>query len=517
MRGIEMNGAESLVKTLLASGVDTCFANPGTSEMHFVAALDRHPEMRCILCLFEGGTSGAADGYYRMSGKVAATLLHLAPGFGNAFANLHNARKAQSGVVNVMGDHASYHLRYESPLKGDTVGISQAISHWTRVSSDAGAVAADGAAAVTAARSLNGQIATLILPANTAWEESVGPAVAVAPPALRRPSMAAVRAAGEALRAPGAVLLLDGPALYTDLGLVAARVAKATGARLMAPFFAARSRRGAGSVPMARMAYEIDMNVALLAETATLVLCGAARPTAFFAYPGKPSLPEAPGTKLVELCSIDMDTDWTLRALAEAVGAGDGAVGLVPLALPALPEGVLTLDKVGQAIGALMPEGAVVVNEAITSGLPMAMGLATARRHDWLVTMGGAIGAGLPTAVGAAVACPGRKVLALTGDGSAMYTLQSLWTMAREGLDVTVVVFANHTYKILHGELAAVGAQAGRNVMRMFDMVEPKLDWVALAKGHGVDGVHVTTTEGFVTAFAEAMAQQGPRLIAVEC
>ena len=211
-----MNGAESLVKTLLASKVDVCFANPGTSEMHFVAALDRHPELRCILCLVEGGASGAADGYYRMSGKVAATLLHLAPGFGNAFANLHNARKAQSGIVNVMGDHASYHLRYESPLKGDTVGISQAISQWTRVSGDATSVAVDGAAAVTAARALNGQIATLILPANTAWEDAVASAVAAAPPALRRPSQAQVLAAAEALRTPGAVLLLDGPVLYTE-------------------------------------------------------------------------------------------------------------------------------------------------------------------------------------------------------------------------------------------------------------------------------------------------------------
>ena len=211
-----MNGAESLVKTLLASGVKVCFANPGTSEMHFVAALDDHPQMRCILCLFEGGTTGAADGYFRMSRNVAATLLHLAPGFGNAFANLHNARKAQSGVVNIMGEHATYHLYHESPLKGDTTGISQAISHWTRTSADAAQVATDGAAAVQAARSLNGQIATLILPANTAWEEGGAPATAAPPPALRLPSPAQITAALAALRQPGAALMVDGPALYDD-------------------------------------------------------------------------------------------------------------------------------------------------------------------------------------------------------------------------------------------------------------------------------------------------------------
>jgi acetolactate synthase-1/2/3 large subunit len=486
--------------------------------MHFVAALDQRPEMRCILCLFEGGTSGAADAYYRMSGRVAATLLHLAPGFGNAFANLHNARKAQSGVVNIMGDHASYHLRHESPLKGDTVGISQAVSHWTRVSADAVDVAGDGAAAVTAARSLNGQIATLILPANTAWEAAVAPAVAAAPPALRRPAPAAVAAAAVALRQPGAALMVDGVALHDGaLTRAAARIARATGAQLMGPFFAARTRRGAGTVRMQRLAYEVDQNLAIMADVRVLVLCGAARPTAFFAYPGKPSLNEAPGTAVLDLCSIDMDIGWTLDALADAVGVDGEPVDLGALDLPPLPTGALTLDKVGAAMAHLMPEDCVVVNEAVTSSVPLAMATATARVHDWLVTMGGAIGSCLPSAVGAAVACPKRKVLALSGDGSAMYTLQSLWTMARERLEVTVVIFANHVYRILHGELAAVGAKPGRNVARMFDLVEPRLDWVALARGHGVEGVRCVTADEFVAAFARAMATRGPCLIAVEC
>lgn len=515
-----MNGAQSLVKTLLSSGVDVCFANPGTSEMHFVAALDDHPDMRCILCLFEGGTSGAADGYYRMSRKVAATLLHLAPGFGNAFANLHNARKAQSGVVNVMGEHATYHLRHESPLKGDTAGISQAISHWTRTSADAAQVAADGAAAVQAARSLNGQIATLILPANTAWEKGTAPATALAAPALRLPSQPQIAAAVRALRLPGAALMIDGEALFTEAASLAARICAATGARLMAPFFAARARRGAGSVKMTRLAYEVDLNIGILADVKTLVLCGAQRPTAFFAYPGKPSLPEAPGTTVLDLADLTMDIPGTLAAMADEIGPLPDlpADARHPLALPPLPSGTLTLEKVGTTIAHLMPEDCVVVNEAITSGAPVAGPLQTARGHDWLVTMGGSIGAGLPTAVGAAVACPDRKVLCLSGDGSAMYTLQSLWTMAREGLDVCTVIFANDTYRILHGELENVGAQKpGRNVARMFDMVDPTLDWVALAKGHGVQAQRVETAEAFNAAFAEAMTTKGPRLIVVPC
>jgi len=515
-----MNGAESLVQTLLASGVDTCFANPGTSEMHFVAALDAHPDLRCILCLFEGGASGAADGYYRMTGDIAATLLHLAPGFGNAFANLHNARKAGSGVLNIMGDHATYHLRHESPLKGDTEGISRAISHWTRTSADAAQVATDGAAAIQAARSKNGQIATLILPANTAWEEAIAPQTAAPPPALRRPSAADITAAAAALRQPGAALLVDGAALHNDAALTAARIRQATGCRLLAPCLVGRIVRGAGAVRFERLAYVVEENVAVLADITHLVLCGATRPASFFAYPGKPSLPEPPGCAVLDLCQPDMDIGATLTALAEAVGAAEAlaAEAFWLLDLPALPTGAMSLEKVGQAMAALMPVGAIVVDEAITTSRYLAAATVGARPHDWLHATGGAIGYGLPAAVGAAVACPDRKVVAPIGDGSAMYTLQALWTMAREALDVCAVVFSNRGYQILRGELANVGVtDVGRNAVRMFDVVEPALDWVALARGHGVAAVRVTDTDQFVAAFAGAMTRKGPFLIEVIC
>lgn len=514
-----MNGAETLVQTLLASGVKVCFANPGTSEMHFVHALDQHPEMRCILCLFEGGVSGAADGFYRMSGEVAATLLHLAPGFGNAFANLHNARKAQSGVLNIMGDHADYHLRFEAPLKGDTVGVSQAVSHWTRVCSASAKVASDAAEAVQAARAKGGQIATLILPANTAWEEASSFAVAAAPPALRRPTEAEVKAAANALRQPGAILMVDGPALYTDLGLLAKRLTKACGARLIQPFFVSRFRRGAGAVKFERMAYRIEDNRKLLAGASSLVLCGMPRPAGFFAYPGQPSTPDDPETRLIELCSREMDIEWTLRALAGEVGEAElGPEDFVPLDLPALPDGELTVTRVGEAVAALMPEDAVVVDEGISASYYLAPGLKRARGHDALTITGGSIGFGLPNAVGAAVACPDRKVVVLEGDGSGMYTLQSLWTMAREGLDVTTLIFANRGYQILRDELAAMGVnEVGRNAQRMFDVVGPQLDWVALAQGHGVEAVRVSDMAKFNAAFGEAMEQRGPRLIEVVC
>jgi acetolactate synthase-1/2/3 large subunit len=512
-----MNGAEVLVETLLGSGVRVCFANPGTSEMHFVAALDARPEMRCILCLFEGGVSGAADGYFRMSGEVAATLLHLAPGFGNAFANLHNARKARSGILNIMGDHADYHLRYDAPLKGDTVGVSAAVSHWTRVVGSPDAVGADAADGLRVARSGNGQIATLILPANMAWSEGAAPVVAAAPVALHRPSVAEVAAAARALRLPGAVLLVDGAALWGDLAEVAGQVARASGARLMSPVFPARIRRGAGAVQVERLAYRHDDAAALLAGVPALVLCGAARPAGFFAYPGKPSVPDGPDTRVMDLCGRDMDIGWTLRALLAELGAV-GEAARVEARLPDLPKGAMRLEGVGQAIAALMPEDTVLVEEAISSARYVLPALATARGHDMLTITGGSIGFALPVAVGAAVACPARKVVVLEGDGSGMYTLQSLWTMAREGLDVCVVIFANRGYQILRDELAAVGvADVGRNAVRMFDVAEPALDWVALAQGHGVAGVRVTDLDGFVAAFAAAMAERGPRLIEVMC
>ncbi len=512
-----MNGAETLADTLLASGVTVCFANPGTSEMHFVSALDARPEMRCILCLFEGGVTGAADAYFRMSGQVAATLLHLAPGFANGIANLHNARKAGSGVLNVMGDHASYHLKFETPLKGDTEAMSRTVSHWTRKAEDAGSVARDGAEAVRAARSANGQIATLILPADAAWSEASGQAVAAPPPALPRPSQDQISAAARALQAPGAVLFLDGAVLRPEHSLWAVRVQKATGCRLMTHYLAGRIPRGEGAPRIQRLSYRIDDARADLKGVPELVLLGASRPAGFFAYPGKPSLSEDPSSRVTELCTAEMDTVWTLQALSVELGAEALAVtpaDLQPYEPSSLPAGPITPAAIGQALAALMPSGTVVVDEAITASGPIAAATDKARAHDWLNVTGGAIGFGLPAAVGAAVACPDRRVLALQADGSAMYTLQSLWTMAREELDVTVVLLANRGYQILRLEMLNLGLPpAGGNARRMVDVAGPELDWVALAKGHGVEAVRVTDMDGFNTALAAGLGRKGPYLI----
>lgn len=514
-----MNGAETLVETLLGSDVDVCFANPGTSEMHFVAALDKYPDMRCVLCLFEGGATGAADGYYRMKEDVAATLLHLGPGLANGVANLHNARKAKSGIVNIVGDHADYHLKYDSPLKADLTGISEAVSHWTRVAPDALSVAQDGAAAVQAARSKGGQISTLILPANTAWNDAERPANLLAPTVLHRPAKEEVISAAKLLSKPGACLFVGHKALHGKLAHLAGRIADKSGCEVVADFLVPRIERGEGAIDLTRMNYPIAENLKILEHLKHMVLCGSNRPVAFFAYPDMPSTPEPIDCHIIELCAPDMDYAWTLQALADELDvAASNQPKLIKLDLPEIPTGAMTLAKVGAALAAILPDNAIVVDESVTSSGPLVEATRTARNQDWMHVVGGAIGQGLPVAVGAAIACPDRKVVGLMGDGSAMYTLQSLWTMAREQLDVVTIIFANRGYQILHLELANVGVtEVGRNAGRMFDVDNPTLDWVALAKGHGVTGERVTDADAFVAALRRGLATNEAYLIEVVC
>ncbi|MDF0599577.1 acetolactate synthase large subunit [Psychromarinibacter sp. C21-152] len=513
-----MNGAESLVKTLLASGVDTVFANPGTSEMHFVGALDSHPEMRCILCLFEGGTSGAADSYFRMKRDVSATLLHLAPGFGNAFANMHNGRKAGSGIVNIVGEHATHHLAYESPLKGDLDGMVATVSQWSRRSTDAPSVARDGAETVRAARALNGQIATLVLPADTAWTPAETHVTAAAPAPLHRPEPERIDAAARRLSQLGAVLMLGRHALFGEDLELAARIAAKTGARLFSDTAISRLSLGAGAPRITQLPYAVPQKAAALEGASSITLVGLHRPVTFFAYPGTSSLPEPADCEIDDLCRPEMDISWTLRALADATGAQSTAPAVNDMPPPAVPTGPATGEKTGLALAALLPDNAIFLNEAVSNGRNYASALRAARPIDVLGSTGGSIGWCLPGAVGAATACPDRKVVAVTGDGSAMYTMQSLWTMAREGLDVTVVVLANRGYQILRGEMTNVGIRGyGANASAMLDVENPTLDFVALARGHGVPATRAEDMETFARALTDGIAAEGPSLIELVC
>ncbi len=509
-----MNGAETLVETMLASGVSVCFANPGTSEMHFVAALDTHPDMRCILCLFEGGVTGAADGYARMTGNVAGTLLHLGPGFANGWANLHNARKGRSGVVNVVGDHAGYHLKHDAPLQADLAGVSNSVSHWTGRAEEADQVAALGAEAIRRAR--DGQIATLILPADSAWSDSANaPITAASPPRKHLPEAGRFKAAARALSEPGTALLVGGMGLYGDGAELAGRIGVRSGARLLAPFFLPRIEMGKGAVRFEQMFYPADLNAEFLQDFKRIICVGEAPPVNFFAYPGMPSTPEPPGCAIDVLCHPDWDIAGTLNALAQALGVdGREDVPRIELSLPNLENGPLTPEGIGRALARATPKDAIMVNEAVTAGFGIWPHVNRAARHERINNTGGSIGQCLPNALGAAIACPDRAVFAVSGDGSAMYQVQTIWTAARERLNITYVIIANRGYQILHHELAAQGAPApGRNARAMFDIEDPLLDWPALAQGHGVPAVRVDTEADLAQAFEQAAEAKGPFLI----
>ncbi len=517
----KMNGAESLVRTLIASGVEVCFTNPGTSEMHFVAALDRVPGMRCILGLFEGVVTGAADGYARMHGRPACTLLHLGPGFANGFANLHNARKARTPVVNIVGDHATRHLAYDAPLTADIKGVAGPVSHWLRSAINADHVAVDGAAAVAAACSHPGRIATLILPADTAW----GDASAVAPPMAATPAEAVEAATIQAIagvlrrRVPSAIYL-GGKALSGRSLEVAGRIAQATGAQLLAPTANARHERGGGRVAVPRVPYLVDRAAALLRGLENLILVGVEAPVAFFSYPNKPSLLAPPGCAVHALATPLQDSQQALQALADELNANTAANGMVR-ATPTtdgLPTATakLSIANVSRIIAEMIPEDSIVIDEAITVGRDLDRYTIGAKPHDWLQICGGAIGIGLPLAIGAAVACPQRKVIGLQADGSAMYTIQALWTQARENLNITTVVFANRKYEILLHELHNVGATSpGRRALDMLSLDRPYLDFCALAGGMGVESVRVSNCGSLMQALRHGIATNAPYLIEV--
>ncbi|MFQ3456477.1 acetolactate synthase large subunit [Bradyrhizobium sp. UFLA01-814] len=514
-----MNGAESLVRTLVAGGVDVCFTNPGTSEMHFVAALDKVAGMRCVLGLFEGVVTGAADGYFRMKGTPASTLLHLGPGLANGLANLHNAKKAHSGIVNIVGQHATYHIGYNAPLTSDIEGLARPMSSWVRTSPDVKSVAADGAAAIAAARSAPPQIATLILPADTAWNEADG--IAEVPVDTQRPSYSpqAVDTAAKILHGDAAhtLLLVTGSAL-TEHGLaLAERIAGKTGCTVMGQTYHPRMARGRGRFSINRIPYVIEQALPILKNFRHIVLVEANDPVAFFAYPNKPSMLKAEGCEVHRMTAWGENSVAALEALANALHAN--AQDVKPQQHPELvkPTGALNHATIAQAIACAIPENAIMVDESVTTGRGFFPPTAAAAPHDWLQNMGGSIGFSTPVATGAAVACPDRKVICMVGDGSAMYTIQSLWTQAREGLNVVTIVFANRIYQILRGEFDGVGAgEPGKRAQDMLKIDRPTLDFVALARGMGVPGRAVTTADEFNKALAEAVAEPGPRLIEVQ-
>jgi len=513
-----MNGAESLVATLVDQGVDTCFANPGTSEMHFLAALD-NPGMRSVLCLYEGVATGAADGWYRMRRKPASTLLHLGPGLANGLSNIHNARRASSGMVNIIGEHATAHLRYDAPLKSDIEGLARPLCHWVRRTDTATTLQRDAARAVAAARAHPGQIAALILPGETSWGNA-GPlesfdlnlAAPGSPGTEHIGHIAATLRSGEPT-----LIIAGGDTSHGEALGHLGKIAASTGCRLATQFFTARIERGAGRVPLERIPYAVSAAVKFLSEFKHIITVETGEPIAFFSYPNSPSLLKRTDAHVHHLVESGESGTAALAMLVDALDAQNAKVLLQDAAEKSMPNGALEPVNIAQAITAALPDNAILVDESLTSGRETLGLTAGAARHDVIQNMGGSIGYGTPVATGAALACPDRPVFCMVGDGSAMYTIQSLWTQARENLNVTNIIFANKSYHILKMEYANMGfGEPGPQALAMMEIDKPELDWVAIAKGMGVPGVAVTSAEDFCQSMITSAGEPGPSLIEVK-
>jgi len=511
-----MNGAESLLRTLVNGGVNVCFTNPGTSEMQFVAAADRVPGMRCVLGLFEGVVTGAADGYARMANNPASTLMHLGSGLANGLANLHNAMRARVPIINIIGDHATYHRKFDAPLQSDVAAYARPVSGWIRDVATAAEIPEATYDAITAALGPPGQIATLIVPADCSWNESEDPITdPVLVPDFERVSQDAVTAAATALKSgQPTVLLLSGYALREKGLELSGRIAAATGARLLCDTFNTRLQRGAGRVPVERLPYFPERAMELLAGTRHMIIVGSRPPVGFFAYPGSPSELTPQDCAVHVLARPDQHIVDALKRLVAAVGAEKTEPVRQPAQRPIQIQGPLNGDNIALSLASMLPEQAIVVDESISDGFTVLPRTAGAPPHDWLFITGGAIGQGMPMATGAAIACPDRKVINLQADGSAMYTLQSLWTQARESLDITTIIYANRRYRILEIEHERVGAGApGPKARDMFSLSRPNLDWVKLSEGMGVPARRVHSAEAFHRQLAAYLREPGPNLI----
>jgi acetolactate synthase-1/2/3 large subunit len=508
------NGAATVLEAAVAAGASVCFANPGTTEMPFVGALDQVGGMRAVLGLFEGVCTGAADGYGRMARRPATTLLHLGPGLANGLANLHNARRARTPLLNIVGDHASWHLKHDAPLTSDIESLARPVSGWYRATACARHLRRDTVEGLRAALASPGQVATLVVPVDfqqrPAPQQDAPAAAAGGSPAVDDERIESARRllAGGGRRA---VLLLGDRALSERGHVAAGRIAAATGARLFSETFPARTERGGGLPDIDRLPYFPEAAIQAL-EGAVVVLAGAIAPVAYFGYEGLPS-ELAPPASLHVLAQPGDPADEALERLADALDAPRIVAGAPP-SRHAVPAGELTPSAIGRIVANALPQGAIVSVEGGTCGYPFVTASASAARHTILTNTGGAIGQGLPVALGAAVACPDRRVFALQSDGSAQYTIQALWTMARERLPVVVLIASNRRYGILQTELARAGIAPGPQAARLTSLDDPPLDWVALARGYGVPCVRASTGEQLQAALRTALAHtSGPMVV----
>jgi acetolactate synthase-1/2/3 large subunit len=512
-----MNGAEILIKTALDAGIEVCFTNPGTTELPIVSAFDTIPGIRPILGLFEGCCTGAADGYGRMTDKPAMVLLHLGPGLAYGLSNLHNAKRAHSPVLNVIGEHAGWHSPFDPPLAMDIEELADTVSGWQCSNASGKLLSRDTADAVSAAR--QGQVATLIVPHDSQWSEV--PDKRIEKPSKFKRVMAkeSMQQAAKCLRSGQKSALLLGGRALRKRGLAAAgRIQAATGCELLSETSPAHMERGVGIPSLKRIPYFPGKASALLSPLQAFVCAGAREPIVFFGYQGGKSRLLTEEQQAVYIRANPPDLIAALEELADAVDAPrtlpSTQHGLKAVTRPQLPAGELTAQKACAVLAALQPEDAVIVDESVTSGGAYYLLSANVPPHSYLTLTGGAIGQGMPCAVGAAVACPERPVINLQADGSALYTVQSLWMQARESLNVTTLICANRRYEILALELARAGNPSpGRNAQSLCDLKNPSIDWVRISRGMGVPAVRVDTVENLTREMRRALEEAGPHLI----
>lgn len=512
-----MNGADLLIKKLADSGVTACFANPGTSEMQLVAALDKEPRIRAVLGLFEGVVTGAADGFGRMADAPALTLLHLGPGYANGIANLHNASRARVPVLNMIGDHATHHLELDAPLTSDIDGLTSAVCAWTGVSTSSDDLPEVGLKAWQASMTYPGQVTAFVAPANHAWDPASSDSDLPEMPVPNTLDDEQIDKAANALKqSDSAALFMGGHALRENGLIQAGRIAEATGARLITETFFTRQQRGAGRVETERLPYFGEMAAEHLEGLDTLIIIGSKPPVSFFAYPGKPGWLSPENATLLQMGDHTFDALDTLTRIASALDAPNEVTKVAQRVRHELESGPINAVELGKIVANRMPDNAIVVDEGATNGLGAFLMTGNAAPHDWLTLTGGAIGAGLPMAVGAAIACPDRKVIGLEADGSAMYTVQALWTMVREDLDVSVLILNNGSYAILNIELARVGVETpGPTALSLLDLTNPAIEWTDIARGMGMAAERVDTVDALDSAVERAMQERGPRLIEV--
>ena len=515
-----MNGAEALVRSLAGSGIDVCFTNPGTSEMHFVAALDRLDLIYCVLALQENVATGAADGYARMTGQPAATLLHLGPGFGNGLANVHNAKKARVPMINIVGEHASYHIKYNAPLTSDIEAIVTPVSDYFVTSSHPDDVGTDAARAVAQAKTWPGKIATMILPADMAWSQTDIVGDGLLPDAPGRVVAEEVEAVAAALKSDKKAVMFCSGAVLIDPNLEKlGKVRAASGVDLMSQTSNRRIDRGAGRVAVDKLPYVVDLAIETLKNYDVIILVGTDEPVGFFAYPEKPSKLSPEGAEILRLAGPEQNTLEALDMLIDALDAKDLEVEVAAhkeAADISKLSGPITPEAISAAFHAHMPEDAIICDESITTGRAFYPDGRNAKPHSLLQVTGGAIGDGMPMAVGAAIACPDRRVIVLQSDGSAMYTNQALWTMAREGLDIAILLFSNRCYRILEGEMKGVGVEKmGHVAESMFSLANPEINWCKMAESMGVSGMRVDDSSELSAAIERAMTHEGPFLVEI--